>query len=131
MTARIVTKAATNPRRLASEYRPALGQGAYATDWLRFGCRESLLLGRWGREGSECRVSLRLPALMTLPCPRRTIHAGNMAKSSPDRTVLKKQPPDLFVHARELLVEANRLDATKAHTAPPSGAACTAINNLG
>src|SRR5262245_3830174 len=88
VTARIVTKTATNPRRLASEYRPALGQGAFATDWLRFGC---LLLGRCGREGSECRVLLRLPALMTLPATlchgEGTIHAGNMAKSSPDRTV--------------------------------------------
>src|SRR5215831_8527901 len=49
----------------------------------------------------------------------------------PRQDGLKKQPPDLFVHARKLLVEANRLDATKAHTTPPSCAACTAINNLG
>jgi hypothetical protein len=45
-----------------------------------------------------------------------------MAKSSPDRTVQKKQPPDLLVHARKLLDEADRFAATKAGTnRRPSG----------
>src|SRR5262249_41528397 len=44
------------------------------------------------------------------------------SQAVPRQDGLKKQPPDLFVHARELLVEANCFDATKAGTnRRPSG----------
>src|SRR2546426_12250302 len=68
------------------------------------------------RIATKATVLMRRPATMALPCrcPAMDNSRRKYGEKVPRQDCLKKTGADLLVHARELLVEANCFDATKA-----------------
>src|SRR5262249_23093999 len=74
------------------------------------------------RDKSDRLAAPRYHDLTRNVVPRRRDNSRRKyGEKFPRQDRLKKTAADLFVHARELLVEANRLEATTVHQRRPSG----------